>query len=478
MIRFPTYHNLKALFSFLVSPKSKDKDLVRREFILNILLLGSIFLSFIADIRTWVDEILATPVEKIRYLATPLGVSVIFLFFLIGYFISRAGKSQLIAYLLIAIYLIGATYTGYMWGIDIPQALLTYSLIIVMSGILISSRFAFIIATIVVLILFSLINLQERGIVSTTSFWRNKPADLKDAVIYSITFFVIAIVSWLFNREMEKALKRARNSEAALRRERDQLEVKVEKRTQELRQTQVEKLGQLYRFAEFGRLSSGLFHDLANPLNLVSLNLNQLNKKRRSIQSKDISSAKVLLDRAIIGTKRLESFVDAARKQMQNQEALKNFSIVGEINQAIQMLSHRSKEANVKISFLYENDIKIYGNPIKFSQLMTNLISNAIDAYSGVYRKRKLIEIIFQKVKRNVQLIVRDSGSGIDKKNLPKIFDPLFTTKSYEKGTGIGLSICKDVVEKDFKGTIQVESKKSVGTTFTILFPIKKVPKT
>jgi signal transduction histidine kinase len=277
------------------------------------------------------------------------------------------------------------------------------------------------------------------------------------------------MLSWLFNQEIEKSLHRAQQSEADLKKERDQLEITVERRTQELRQVQMEKIAQLYRFAEFGKSASGIFHDLANPLNLVSLNLERLSSKNRSQEKAEIEE---MLKRAIEGTQRMESFVRAARKQVQNADITQVFDIQQEIVQSIHLLEYKAKSKQIAIEYKPSSEkISITGNPIKFSQIMMNLISNAIDSFEeATTTKRKVI--IKNKVQNNkIMITIEDTGKGIDPANIAKIFEPFFTTKSFDTGTGIGLSITKTIIEKDFKGKITVVSRLNSGSTFTVLIP-------
>jgi signal transduction histidine kinase len=399
---------------------------------------------------------------------------ILFTIYIAGYFISRLGRSRQVAYILLGLYLLAAAYTGYKWGADVPQSLLIYALIIVMSGILVGSRFAFVITAIVSFILLTLSYLQDAGTISISSAWKTKVVHPRDAFISSVTLLIISLVSWLSNREIERSLRRAWRSEAAVEKQRDKLEITVEKRTKQLKVAQAEKLGQLYRFAQFGRMASGLFHDLANPLNLVSLNLDLLGRKSRIRSRQKLADIKVLLKRAVHGTRRLESFIHAARRQVQHQEVRQMFSLKTEIDQTIDMLKHTAAKSHVKLLFKSEHDIKTFGNPVKFSQLITNLVSNAIDAYETTKRKIKIVEVRLQKINSAARFEVQDWGSGINKKDLPKIFDPLFTTKSTEKGMGMGLSISKDIIEKDLKGKCIVKSKIGVGTTFIVEFPIRK----
>src|SRR5258708_6062680 len=117
-----------------------------------------------------------------------------------------------------------------------------------MSGILISSQFAIKMTLLISSTILLLLYLQINNIIVVKTSWRTQNPILLDGITYSATFFVIVLVSWLFNKEMETALKRARISETSLKRQRDLLEIKVEQRTAELKQSQVEKIAQLYRF--------------------------------------------------------------------------------------------------------------------------------------------------------------------------------------------------------------------------------------
>ncbi len=455
------------LVNWLITPTSKDEDLARRESILRIILLGTIFLSLVATISAKLGYLRTIRRGEI-YKGLPIEIiAAISLTFLALYFFSRAGKSRLVACVFVWIYLAPAIYVAYNWGADVPEVLLIYALVIVMSGILIGTRFAFLMTILISGILVTFTYLQSHGKINTISLWGFQPLHLRDAIVYSGTFAIITIVSWLSNREIEKALRRARGSEKALKKERDRLEIKVDERTEELKRTQLEKILHLYRLADFGRITAGLFHDLSNSLTTVSLNLEKLNRRDTSL----------IVKRAVQGTRRMEEFVKSVRKQIQKQEVKEVFSLNQEINQAIRVLDHKAQKLRVKLNFVAKRNLRTYGNPLRFNQLVTNLAANAIDAYEKL-RRRKNREVVInlQKKNNNILLVVQDFGCGISKKNLKKIFDPFFTTKDIEKGTGIGLSICKDIVEKELGGKIEVESKEKEETTFTIRFSLKKVP--
>ncbi|MCL5411658.1 MAG: HAMP domain-containing histidine kinase [Patescibacteria group bacterium] len=453
---------------FVVKPSSIDKDSARREFILNILLVGSSSLSFVAFLHNLITHI--ANLESDNAVA-PIGAFVIFAYFAFLFFLSKKGKFIISAYLLVIIYALVPAYTSYIWGSDVPQALMMYPLLVVMAGILISTRFALLVTLITGAGLITLNVLEINKVHVPSSYWKLLPNTLGDTVLSVATLAVIAVVSWLFNREIEKALERAQASEEALRKERDLLEIKVEERTRELKQMQMEKIAQLYRFAEFGRLTSGLFHGLANPLNLISLNLEQLSTKNKD----EFTDARILLNRAITGTKRMEQFIAAAKKQIQNQEVNRVFSIRNEVNDTLSMLEYKAKKCGVAIDFSSRSDVKIKGNPLRFNQLLTNLVLNAIDSYETINsRGKNKVEITFVKNSKEIELKVQDWGIGIPKENIKKIFDPFFTTKNFDRGTGVGLSICQEIIQKSFNGNLSVVSQEGVGSTFIITIPIKR----
>jgi len=74
-----------------------------------------------------------------------------------------------------------------------------------------------------------------------------------------------------------------------------------------------------------------------------------------------------------------------------------------------------------------------------------------------------------------VQITVRDTGSGISEEDIPHIFEPFYTTKKEGKGTGLGLSVVYGIIDRH-SGSISVESKQGIGTTFTITLPRKTLP--
>jgi signal transduction histidine kinase len=470
--------SIKYYINNFLRSNSLIEDSRRKEFILNVLLFSSILFLTIAVISYSISTIFADPVRRQNN-----SISLVVILFLLGFFVflyilSRRGFFRVAASFLLGSFFILATYMSYIWGIELPTSLLFYVLIIVMSGILIHARFAFAVVLATSITIAMINHFRVINIISPNLYWKSETWRAADIIMTSIIFLIIATVSWLSNREIEKSLARAHKSEADLKAERDNLEIKVEERTRELKEIQAEKMTQIYRFAEFGRLSSGLFHDLINPLNAVSLNMERVRCQNNN--GGTLEETKEYLDRAISASKKMEEFVMAVRKQLtkQGNEAL--FSITNEIKQVVEVLSYKALQNNVKIIFSPpDNDIEIFGDAIKFNQVALNLITNAIDAYASdkdieksLDHKDKRIIVSLKEEKDTVVLSIQDYGMGIQEEHLNKIFEPFFTTKN-GSGMGIGLSMVKRIVEKDFEGTVKVVSEVRKGATFTILIPKK-----
>jgi signal transduction histidine kinase len=434
-----------------------DEDRQRRGRILNIILLGSIAMLVILDAIVLSYSLREGGADhEISFAA----FSILPAFFIFLYALSRRGFPTLASYLLVTGYLVSDSYAAYRWGVTMQVVLLAYALIIVTATILHGTKFGFFVTAVISAFIIPLWYAQYHGIVATQA----QKMRTVDAVIFSIFYVLIMIVAWLYNREIERSLERARASEDALKQERDSLEVKVKERTAELRESQLEKVRQLNRLAELGRLSSGLFHDLLNLLNAISL---------RSEDHADPSLASVLNT-----TKQIEGFMQAVRKQIGNADAKELFSLTEGIGHAIQLVNYKANKERVRIIFSRDPHVDMlhFDAPYKFQEIVINLLFNAIESYEQLppddTRVRR-VEITIEERAGIALLRVEDNGCGMPPEVQKMLFEPFFTTKSLSKGIGIGLTTIKKIIEEDLGGTIAMESMPSAGSVFVVNFPIQ-----
>lgn len=467
------------LYSKLIQPKSADPDLRSKEFFFNVLLAISIFLISVALTISIINPFISDPEAWRNNALPPAHIFAVFILFLCLFLLSRRGKIGFSILLFLAVYYSLPVCMIYKWGIEVPAGLLFFVLVITISGILVSSRFAFFLSLFSVILISGIHYLHLIGVISPNLYWKkNETMGMIEVVVIALIFLTIATVSWLSNREIKKSLDRARRSEAELKKERDSLEIKVAERTRQLQKAQMEKMKQLNRFAEFGRLSAGLFHDLVNHLTAVSLIFETL-KQREAGDSPHFSQARSNMDKAIKATRKMGDFVRSVQKQIANQESQKLFSLGGEIREAIQILSYLARKNRVTIEFKESEEIKTFGNPIKFRQAAMNLLANAIDSYGSADdgaepadpENARKIRVKLGRANDIIGVSVQDWGAGIPPAVMSNIFEPFFTTKGAESGTGISLFLTKCIVEEDFGGTIAVKSEEGRGTVFTVRIP-------
>jgi signal transduction histidine kinase len=109
------------------------------------------------------------------------------------------------------------------------------------------------------------------------------------------------------------------------------------------------------------------------------------------------------------------------------------------------------------------------GDPNALFDMVVNLVRNAADAS---VEAQTPVEVWLTQDAEQLELVVRDRGTGIDPRHLPQIFEPGFTTKEFGRGSGMGLARVRSVAEGMFHGTVRVESALDSGATFTVLLPL------
>ena len=451
-------------YTKLIAPISLNEDDRRHEYILNIILCGFIALVTVFTLSLVITHINLGATDH----QIPIGVFLIFLGLFVGLLIlSRKGYFTAATYIFITLYFILASWNAFTFGVELPMVMVSYVIIIIISSILVSTRFGIIATSIIVLTLVTLGYFQVHGITHPDTSWRVLPILFSDPIQLSVSFLLITLLTWLSNREIESSLNRARNSEKSLLTERNNLEITVEERTREIKSLQAEKVAQLYRSAEFGRLSSGLFHDLMNPLNALISNVDLIKSNTNNLH--DVEK---YLEKSMAASRRMGEFLGSIRKQLGRHDLVERFSPAHEIIEVCEILTYRAREASVVLELKQLDDVTLTGNPLRFHQIAINLILNAIDSYKNTSRSSPVVEISL--TQRDIVLVftVTDQGSGISAHLLETIFDPFFTTKDPYHGTGLGLSTTRNSVVQDFNGTIEVTSEVNKGSTFTVTVPI------
>lgn len=253
------------------------------------------------------------------------------------------------------------------------------------------------------------------------------------------------------------------------------LELKVEKRTQELLVAEAE-VAQGEKLASVGMLASGIAHELNNPLTGV-LTFTSLLRKKAEDGSQDAED----LDLVIRETKRCASIIRRLLDFSREKVPVKGFFSLNQlIEETVRFIDRPASLKQIEIKMHLDVDLpQVWGDADLIKQVLLNMLVNAEQAIDG--RGEVIVESRHYALKpasktgddslSMVEIVIRDTGCGIPEANLQRIFDPFFTSKEVGKGTGLGLSVSYGIV-KAHGGSIKVESVVGVGSTFHIYFPI------
>ena len=237
------------------------------------------------------------------------------------------------------------------------------------------------------------------------------------------------------------------------------------------------------KVASLGRLTAGIAHEMNTPLAAIRaavMELRQLvDEYQRSIDHPDVQPE----DHRAIATdmlKNLEIADTAAEKSAGfirgvkaqtidvKEKRQQAFPAAPVIRDTLTLLEFALRKGRCTLTTDVDETIQLFGDPRGLSQILTNLITNGVEACAPA----GTIMIVFERADDRANLRVTDSGSGIPADVLQRIFEPLFTTKPFGQGTGLGLAITHDLV-KEFNGTVRVESRPG-ETSFFISFPLDR----
>jgi C4-dicarboxylate-specific signal transduction histidine kinase len=245
----------------------------------------------------------------------------------------------------------------------------------------------------------------------------------------------------------------------------------VQQRELELREKQ-EQLVQAGKLATLGELTTGVAHELNNPLNNIGLfvgnaiDLIELGmadtEPERILQELDSAMQQVRKATEIIS--HLRTFGRAASVSREPVE------ITQVIESAISLMQEQLRLRQIEVILRFPVcDLIVTGNAIQLEQVFINLLTNARDALSDVVPK--IITITCTIEEQMVHISVADTGPGIPEGLEQRIFDPFFTTKDVGAGTGLGLSITYGII-KEHQGTILIENHPGEGALFWIQLPL------
>jgi signal transduction histidine kinase len=210
------------------------------------------------------------------------------------------------------------------------------------------------------------------------------------------------------------------------------------------------------RLAAMGEMVGNIAHQWRQPLNAIVLIIQSFQMKSMVGKLNDdfINSQ---VDEGIKLATSMSQTIDDFRNFFKPNKIAQTFSIKMAIKEAMELVEHYYNKIGIQMNLTCKDEFDIQGYPNEFSQVLMNIFSNAKDILKEKEDEKKYIEIVvsLDKEDENFGIIeVIDNGGGISEAILDRMFEPYFTTKHQSSGTGIGLYMSKEIIEKQMQGSI------------------------
>ena len=244
----------------------------------------------------------------------------------------------------------------------------------------------------------------------------------------------------------------------------------------EYREKTQQQLAQFSKMSAIGQLASGVAHELNNPLTGVLNNIQMMKmimEGKTELNAEEFKEIVNIIEESALRCKNvISSLLYISHAAKGKFEPLKIDSVVDKV---LAIVTTELKLDNIPISQeLNGNASLVKGDPQLLGQVILNLLANAKWAIKKKFASEEGGEITIKTwhspQEKKVYFSVSDNGVGIDEKNIPRIFEPFYTTKDAGEGTGLGLAVLYNIIQTH-NGAITVQSRINSGTTFKVSLP-------
>jgi PAS domain S-box-containing protein len=253
--------------------------------------------------------------------------------------------------------------------------------------------------------------------------------------------------------------------------ERKQMAEQLEQRSQQLKMFE-EQLRQAEKLMILGTLTSEIAHEVGTPLNIISGRV-ELLAEREKMNDKTVRDLSVINQQIERITKIIRSHLDITRKKKGQVESIYLQRLIAGL---LEFLHLKLEKGKIAVDVSISDHLRVYGDEDQLQQVFLNLFVNSLQAMSGPGKLSIRTSVRYRESGSFVEVQIQDTGKGIAPENLDKIFDPFFSTKKEDGGTGLGLPVVQDIIKRH-GGELAVESEVGKGTTFYLWLPEAEPPR-
>lgn len=298
------------------------------------------------------------------------------------------------------------------------------------------------------------------------------------SLVFGLGIVLSVLLSWMYTKPIHNVVNAARNVAAGdltqelstdRKDEIGELTHTFNYMIQKLREERAleEKLREAEHLSGIVQLAKGIAHEIRNPLNFISLSIDHLRTKYVPRENKEKDAFESLITSIKHEIQRLNKLVgDFLDYGKPLRLSIQEVDIGTLIDEVIALVSAKAEKDGIKIHYKSEGVFKLLIDPALIKTCIFNVILNAFQAMPAGGK----LTVSIKSSPNRAYISIEDTGVGVSKENLPKLYDPFFSTKS--TGLGLGLAMTKRVVE-DHGGKVDFYSEEGKGSAITISLPIK-----
>jgi len=225
------------------------------------------------------------------------------------------------------------------------------------------------------------------------------------------------------------------------------------------------------RHAAMGEMISNIAHQWRQPLNALGLLLQNI-ENMYDMDMLDDAYMRKSIDKGTKLTENMSKTIDDFRDFFKPNKEKKTFNISSVITDSLSIMEAAFRHNEIKLVLDLEEESKFYGYPNEFSQAILNVLTNAKDVLVENRTKNATIWVRLFEEKDTAVITIEDNAGGIDLDIIGRVFEPYFTTKEENKGTGIGLYMSKLIIENHLGGSLSVRNSQN-GAEFKIVLDVR-----